>query len=164
MKKTLFIIIALFVSVCCKAQEEIPFPFQGGSTAMSQFFRDSVAVSPEVVQKKAVGVVIFKFTADINGNIQKIIIYYADDYVLTTPLIDALKKSNHKWVIPNHEKTHDFVIPFTVYFNLPSTDSKAVTDGLYQFFTERKPILSTNQIPMDDATLLPTVVVRYDLQ
>jgi len=130
---------------------------------MTQFFRDSVAVSPEIVQKKAVGVVIFKFTADINGDIKKIIIYYADDYVLTTPLIDALKKSNHKWVIPNHEKMHDFVIPFTVYFNLPSTDSKSVTDGLYQFFTERKPILSTNQIPMDDATLLPTIVVRYDL-
>jgi len=130
---------------------------------MSQFFRDSVAVSPEIVHKKAVGTVIFKFTADINGNIKKVIIYYADDYVLTTPLIEALKKSNHKWVIPNHEKTHDFVIPFTVYFNLPSTDSKAVTDGLYQFFTERKPILSTNQIPMDDATLLPTIVVRYNL-
>ena len=130
---------------------------------MTRFFKDSITVSPEIIQEKATGVAVFKFTADINGNIKKIIIYYADDYVLTPPLIEALKKSTHKWVIPNHEKLHDFIIPFTVYFNPPAVGSKTVAEDIYKFYTQRKPILSFNQVPIDDATLLPTVVVTYDL-
>jgi len=162
--KSSFIALAiLLTSVCCKAQEQLDFPFQGGSTVMTQFFKDSVTISPEIIQKKAIGVAIFKFTADVNGNIKKIIIYYADDYVLTPPLIEALKKSNHKWVIPNHEKQHDFIIQLSVYFNPPATGSKIIAAEFYKFYTHRRPILALNQVPVDNTTLLPTVVVNYDL-
>jgi hypothetical protein len=164
MKKILLIITVLFIAVNCKAQETIPFPFQGGSNIMTRFFKDSVQVSPEIIQKKAAGVVIFKFTADVSGVIKKIIIYYADDYSLTPPLIEALKKSNHKWVIPDHEKLHDFIIQFAINFNPPAGGSQAVAADFYKFYSQRRPILSTNQVPLDDATLLPTVAVSYDLQ
>ena len=100
----------------------------------------------------------------MSGVIKKIIIYYADDYSLTPPLIAALKKSNHKWVIPDHEKLHDFIIQFNVNFNPPAGDSKSVAEDFYKFYSQRRPILSYNQVPLDDATLLPTVAVNYDLQ
>jgi len=164
MKRTLLIITALFITVCCKAQEELSFPFQGGSTIMTRFFKDSLTVSPEIIQQKATGTAVFKFTADEYGNIKKIIIYYADDYVLTPPLIEALKKSNKKWIIPNHEKVHDFIIPFSVYFNLPANASPDLLNDFYKFYSQRKPIYTYNQVPLDDATLLPTVVITYDLQ
>ena len=38
MKKILLIITVLFIAVNCKAQETIPFPFQGGSPIMTRFF------------------------------------------------------------------------------------------------------------------------------
>ncbi|SDT69443.1 hypothetical protein SAMN05216490_5021 [Mucilaginibacter mallensis] len=164
MKKILLVITILFISVCCKAQETIPFPFQGGVNIMNRFFKDSVQVTNDIIQKKASGVVIFKFTADINGVIKKIIIYYADDYSLTPPLIEALKRSNHKWVIPDHEKLHDFIIQFSINFNPPVNNSQAVAADFYRYYTQRRPITSNNQVPLDDATLLPTVAVSYDLQ
>jgi len=163
MKRTVLIIAALFITICCKAQEQLAFPFQGGSTIMTRFFKDSLTVSPEIIQKKANGTAVFKFTADQFGNIKKIIIYYADDYVLVPPLIDALKKSNHQWIIPNHEKLHDFIIQFVIGFNPPATDNAAFDKDFYNFYSQRKPILSYNQVPLDDATLLPTVTVSYDL-
>jgi hypothetical protein len=163
MKKILLVITILFITVCCKAQETIPFPFQGGVSVMNRFFKDSVQVTNDIIQKKASGVVIFKFTADLSGVIKKIIIYYADDYSLTPPLIEALKKSNHKWVIPDHEKLHDFIIQFSINFNPPAND-RGVAADFYKFYSQRRPILSTNQVPLDDATLLPTVAVSYDLQ
>ena len=163
MKKILLVITVLFITVCCKAQETIPFPFQGGVTVMNRFFKDSVQVTNDIIQKKASGVVIFKFTADLSGVIKKIIIYYADDYSLTPPLIEALKKSNHKWVIPDHEKLHDFIIQFSINFNPPANDSQVAAE-FYKYYSQRRPILSTNQVPLDDATLLPTVAVSYDLQ
>jgi hypothetical protein len=165
MKITLLAITALLLSIHCKAQEGLPFPFQGGSAIMTRFFKDSLVVSPEIIQQKATGIAIFKFTADEQGAIKKIIIYYADDAVLAPPLIEALKKSNHKWVIPNHEKLHDFIIQFAINFNPPATAAAdTVSKQLYNFYQQRKPILTYNQVPIiEDATLLPTIVVNYDI-
>jgi hypothetical protein len=165
MKRTLLIITALFITTCSRAQENgLTFPFQGGSAILTRFFKDSLVISPDIIQQRATGVAVFKFTADDKGKITKIIIAYADDYVLTPPIIEALRKSNHKWIIPDQEKLHDFIITFTINYNPPP----AVTDSLqkqhYTFYQQRRPILSTNQVPLDDATLLPTIVVNYDLQ
>jgi hypothetical protein len=164
MKRTLLIITALFITICCKAQENgLTFPFQGGSAIMTRFFKDSLVVSPDIIQQRATGVVVFKFTADYKGKITKIIIAYADDYILTPPLIEALRKSNHKWIIPDQEKLHDFIITFAVNYNAPATVTDSLQKQHYAYYQQRRPILSTNQVPLDDATLLPTVVVNYDL-
>ena len=163
MKKILFFTIAVLSSVYCKAQTELAFPFQGGGAVMTRFFRDSLKVSPDIIKKKATGTAVFKFTADEKGTIKKIIVYYADDYVLTLPIIEALKKSNHKWVIPDHEKFHDFIIPFSISFNPPAMATNATMKQAYQFYSQRKPIISYNQVPLEYATLLPTVVVSYDV-
>jgi hypothetical protein len=156
----------LFGTLGAKAQEQddLPFPFKGGNTAMTAFFRDSLTVSPDIIQKKATGTVVMKFTADALGKISRVIIYYADDYTLTQPVIEALKKSSHQWVIPPHEKLHDFILPFTIYFNLPVNPSPQLTSDFYKFYTQRHQILSLNQVPINTATLLPTVVVTYDVQ
>src|SRR5260370_32221406 len=106
MKRVLLSAIALFISVCCIAQQPLAFPFEGGSQVMTQFFKDSITVSPEIIKSKANGTVIFKFTADEKGTIQKLVIYYADDAILAPPMIAALKKSNHKWIVPDKEKFH----------------------------------------------------------
>lgn len=163
MKKILLFTIAILSSVYSMAQTELAFPFQGGGAVMTRFFRDSLKVSPEIIKKKATGTAVFKFTADEKGTIKKIIVYYADDYVLTLPIIEALKKSNHKWVIPDHEKVHDFIIPFSISFNPPAMASNATIKEAYNFYSQRKPIVSYNQVPLEYATLLPTVVVSYDL-
>jgi hypothetical protein len=164
MKRTLIVIAILLTSVCSKAQQTVTFPFQGGNAIFTRFFKDSLVVSPEIVQKRATGTVIFKFTADYKGTIKKIIVYYADDYVLTIPLIEALKKSNHKWIIPDDEKLHDFVITFSVNYNQPTNPDPKLGQQIADYYANRKPILSYDQLPIDDATLLPTVVVNYDLQ
>jgi hypothetical protein len=163
MKKIVLFTIAVLSSIYCKAQTELAFPFQGGGPVMARFFRDSLKVSPEIIKKKATGTAVFKFTADEKGTIKKIIVYYADDYLLTLPIIDALKKSNHKWVIPDHEKFHDFIIPFSISFNPPAMASNATIKDAYKFYSQRKPIISYNQVPLEYATLLPTVVVSYDV-
>lgn len=158
-------IAALFLSasVCSRAQEKLVFPFQGGVTIMNRFFRDSLTISPQIIQKKATGTVVLKFTADPNGNIKKIIIYYADDYVLTAPVIEALKKSNHKWIIPDREKLHDFIISFSINFTPPTIENEALMKDAYNYYKQRRPIESVNQVPIDDVTLLPTVRVDYSL-
>jgi len=46
------------------AQQQLAFPFQGGDRAMTQFFKDSIAVSSDIIKSKATGTVVFKFTAD----------------------------------------------------------------------------------------------------
>jgi hypothetical protein len=164
MKKALLIAISLFISGYCMAQEDLAFPFQGGRAIMTRFFNDSLIVSPEIISKKATGTAVFKFTADELGNISKIVIYYTDDLILTPPIIAALKKSKHKWVIPNHEKFHDFLIPFSIRFNIPTTGNAAVQKAYYDFYLHHKPMPTVDQIPLNDATLLPTVVVNYDIQ
>jgi len=164
MKKLLLITITLFISSLCMAQEDLSFPFQGGSRVMNQFFKDSVIASREMVLKKATGMAIFKFTADDKGQISKIVIYYADDLLLTPPIIEALKKTGHKWIIPNHEKVHDFILPFSISFNIPITGNGAVQQAYYDFYLHHKPINSADQIPMNETTLLPAVMVKYELK
>jgi len=165
MKKTVLFAFALLISSFCFAQDELlSFPFQGGRQIMTRFFKDSVTMTPDVIAKKATGSAVFKFTADINGNISKIVVYYTDDLILTPPIIAALKKSKHKWIIPNHEKVHDFIIPFSIRFNIPLTGNAAVQKAYYEFYLHHKPVLATDQIPLNDATLLPTVEVFYDVQ
>jgi hypothetical protein len=34
---------------------------------------------------------------------------------------------------------------------------------MFDFYAQRKPIITDNQIPLDNATLLPTVVISYEL-
>jgi hypothetical protein len=46
MKKISLLILAVLAFACCRAQEELAFPFQGGNTVMTQFFKDSLTVSP----------------------------------------------------------------------------------------------------------------------
>lgn len=163
--KRIFLAIAvLFAALSVKAQETPMFPFQGGGGVMTQFFKDSLAVSPDIIQKKATGTVIMKFTADEQGVITKMIIYYADDYLLTTPVIAALKKSSHHWIIPHNVKTYDFLIQFSIAFNPSANPDAATKDALYNYYAGRRSILTTNQVPLDNATLLPTVSVNYDLQ
>ena len=145
------------------AQEQLSFPFQGGKEGMDKFFKDSLTVSPEIIQKKAIGTAVFKFTADEKGAISKIIVYYADDAILAPAIIDALKKSNHKWIIPDREKTHDFIIPFTFGFNAPPADNADLQKTVYDNYFNRKPIFSTDQVPLDETTLLPVVLVNYDI-
>ena len=164
MKKLIIITLLLTSAVYCRAQQELSFPFQGGNAVMTKFFKDSVTVSTEVAAKKAAGMAIFKFTADEYGAISRIVIYYADDYILTTPIIEALKKSNKKWIIPDKEKFHDFIIPFSVNFIKPTTGLADVQKANYAFYRTRQPIVAKDQIPLNSATLLPTVVVEYRLK
>jgi hypothetical protein len=161
MKKIFLLAITLLSFTCAMAQEELAFPFQGGKDVMTRFFKDSLVVSPQIIAKRAVGTAVLKFTADDKGSIKKIIIYYADDLVLTQPIIEALKKSNKKWIIPDREKFHDFIIPFTINFIPPATGVAAAQRALYDFYSHRKPVLAYNQVPLDMATLLPTVVINY---
>jgi hypothetical protein len=163
MKKVFIFIAVLFLAGRSMAQEELAFPFQGGKDIMTRFFKDSLIVSPEIIRQRATGVVVFKFTADEMGRISKIIIYYADDQLLVGPVIDALKKSNRKWIIPNHEKLHDFIVPFTFNFNPPPKGNAELEKAVYNSYRNRRPISATNQVPIDMATLLPTVIVNYDI-
>ncbi|QHS54591.1 hypothetical protein GWR56_03150 [Mucilaginibacter sp. 14171R-50] len=162
--KKLIVIALLLSSFYVKAQEELAFPFQGGVPVMNRFFKDSLVVSPDIIAKKAAGVAVIKFTADVNGNLSKLVIYYADDYLLTVPAVAALKKSTKKWIIPNKEKFHDFIIPFSINFNNPASGVADVQKAAYDFYKARRPIVATDQIPLNSATLLPTVVVKYDIQ
>jgi hypothetical protein len=163
MKKILLLAATLVISTYCMAQQQLAFPFQGGSTAMTQFFKDSIIVSPDIIKSKATGTVIFKFSADQKGTIQKLVIYYADDAILAPPLIEALKKSNHHWVVPDNEKTHDFILSFAVSFNPPAATTPSPQKGVYNFYLKKKPILSTNQVPLDNVTLLPAIQVKYSI-
>jgi len=163
MKKILISLTAILLSMHCLAQEQLAFPFQGGKDVMTAFFKDSLTVSPDIIQKRATGVVIFKFTADTKGGITKLVVYYADDAILVPPVIEAIKKSNHKWIIPDHEKFHDFILQFAVNFNPPESPVKGLQKAVFDFNRHRKPIVTSNQIPLNEATLLPTVMVNYDV-
>ena len=164
MRKIIIAICILLASRAAMAQQELAFPFQGGNKVMGKFFKDSLMVTPEIIKKRATGTAVFKFTADEKGNIKKIIIYYADDYVLTIPIIEALKRSNHKWIIPDKEKVHDFILPFSINFIPPPTGADKVEKEAYDYYVKRKPYLSYDQIPLDMATLLPTVTINYSLK
>jgi len=163
MKKTFLFLAAALFYINCFAQEQVAFPFQGGKSVMASFFKDSLVVSPEIIQRKATGTVIFKFSADEKGTISKLVVYYADDASLITPVINALRKSSHKWIIPNRQKSNDFLIPVTFSFNSPAVVDEELQKAVYDFNKSRKPIFATDQIPLNQATLLPTVLVTYDL-
>ena len=160
--KKLLVIIALFITTHCLAQQQLAFPFQGGNPAMMQFFRDSLQLSQNIKLSKASGMVVFKFSADDQGNLKNLVIYYADDAVLVPPVIEAMKKSTRKWIFPDKEKLHDFVIPFMIRYNASEKDDKDTWAALYNFYAKHKPIISHDQIPLNLATLLPTVTVSYD--
>jgi len=163
MKKILLILTVLFTANFCHAQDDLTFPFQGGAPVLNRFFADNIVITPDLKAAKANGMAIFKFTADDKGVISKIVVYYADDIILTGPIIEALKKSNRKWIIPNHEKFHDFILPFTINFNIPTTGNGAVQSAYYEFFLHHKPVNAPDQIPLNEASLLPAVIIKYDL-
>ena len=163
MKKALLSIAGILLVLGCAAQAQLAFPFQGGKDVMTKFFKDNLKVSPDIIQRRATGTVIFKFTADEKGKVTKVIIYFADDAVLVPPIIDALKKSNHKWIIPDHERFNDFILPVSYSFNRPVTETDTLKKTVYDFNQSRKPIFSTDQIPLDLATLLPAVKVSYNI-
>ena len=163
MKKLFIIALILIIGCRAMAQQELAFPFQGGKQIMMQYFKDNVTIPAELIKQQANGVAVFKFTADQQGNIQKIIVYYADDVSLTPPIIEALKKSARKWIIPDKEKVHDFILPFTIKFNSPAMETVALDKSAYAYYNKRQPVMAFNQIPIDMATLLPAVVINYDL-
>jgi hypothetical protein len=164
MKKILLFFVAIMFAATCFAQQELAFPFQGGKDLMNNFFKANIDVSSDIVKRKASGTAVFKFTSDTTGAIKKIIIYYADDVSLITPIIDALKKSDGKWIIPFREKAHDFIIPFNINFKTPATASAALQKAVYDFHRTRRPVLSNDQVPLDVATLLPTVSIIYEIK
>lgn len=153
----------VLAALCVKAQAQLAFPFQGGKQVMLDYFKNTIKVGPEISGKAATGVVIFKFTADQQGAIKKIIVYYADDLLLTRPLIDAIKQSDHKWIIPDKETLHDFILPFSIAFNTPTVSNDNAQKSLFNYYANRKPVMSFDQIPLDMATLLPTITVNYDV-
>jgi len=163
MKRIIPTVIFLTISACCFAQEQLAFPFQGGKQAMNQFFKDSLYVSQDITQKKAIGTAVIKFSANQRGVISKIVVYYADDAILVQPAIDALRKTNHKWIISSNEKMHDFIIPFVFSFNPPETAGNDLQKTVYNNYRVRNPIVSKDQVPLDATTLLPPVSVNYDL-
>lgn len=162
-KSILLVITLLFASVYSKAQDQ-PFPFKAGSEAMTKFFRDSLTISPDLAAKKATGTVVLKFSADANGGISRMIVYYADDVSLVQPVIDALHKSNHQWTIPGNRKLYDYLISFTIYFNLPDNASADLKEKFYKFYSQRRQITAANEVPLGQVTLLPNVIVTYDVQ
>jgi hypothetical protein len=167
MKKIVVLAAGVLLSAFAMAQDvpkkkELPQPFKGGTAALIQFFKDSLVVGPDVIKAKASGTAIFKFTADAKGTITKIVVYYADDYLVAQPAIEALKKSNGKWVIPDEVKSYDFIITFSVNF-IPSNANRLITQStMYNYYANRKPIVAIDQIPLNTATLLPTIVVNYE--
>lgn len=163
MMKIVAFFAALLFTTSCFAQQELAFPFQGGKDIMNKFFKENIQVSSDIVKRKANGTAVFKFTADTAGAIKKIIIYYADDVSLVTPVIEALKKSNGKWIIPFRSKTHDFIIPFNINFVPPATANAALQKAVFEFHRNRKPVLPADQVPLDMATLLPSVLINYQI-
>ena len=161
MKKILLFLIATGFAASCFAQQDLAFPFQGGKPVMDKFFKENIDISTDVVKRKATGTAVFKFTADTAGAIKKIIIYYADDVSLISPIVEALKKTNGQWIIPFREKARDFIIPFKINFTPPANAGPAVQKAVFDFQRNRKPILPTDQVPLDMATLLPAVVINY---
>ena len=163
MKKVIFTAAFIVTTIAAMAQQHLAFPFQGGNNVYNKFFKDSLVVSPEIVKAKAAGTAVFKFTSDDKGTITKIIVYYADDAILAKPIIDVLRKSNKKWVIPDGHKAHDFILPFSISFNAPPATDNTTQAEFYKYFLSRRPIVAYDQVPLDEATLLPAINIKYDI-
>jgi hypothetical protein len=143
-------------------KKELPQPFKGGIDSLLQFFKDYVIVTPQIVKAKASGTAIIKFSADNKGFLTSIVIYYADDYILTQPATDALRHSNGKWVIPKEVESYDFVIQFTYSYKPVGTIKPAALKAILDYQQQHKPIVAHDQVPLNYATLLPTIVVNYE--
>lgn len=164
MKKITLSIIALLISVSCFAQkQQLAFPFKGGKDKMVKFFKDSLVVSHDIINRRLAGVVIFKFTADDKGDVSKTIVFYADDANLTVPVIAAIKKSSGSWTIPTGEKSHDFLLTIYIRYNLPENDDPSLQKSALSNYRNKRPIFTNNQVPLDMATLLPAVTINYDV-
>jgi hypothetical protein len=163
-KSVLIVTVLLLASVCSKAQDQAPFPYKGGSDAMIKFFKDSLPITPDMAFRKTTGTVVLKFSADASGAISRIVVYYADDVSLAQPAIDALNKTNHQWLIPPNRKLYDYLLSVTVYFNMPDNASPELKDAFYKFYAQRKQITAPNEVPLGEVTMLPNVVVTYDVQ
>ena len=162
MKRFILVASILLLALYSRAQQGMAFPFQGGKEVMMDFFKKNVVIPNEIKSRKATGTAVLKFTADPKGVIQKIVVYYADDYLIALPFIDALKKSDRKWVIPDDEKLHDFVISFTVNLVIPAgKGSAAVQKQIYESYKKRQPVFATNPVPLGVTSLLPAIITTY---
>ncbi len=161
MKKILMLFAAVTISGVAMAQKTLAFPFQGGQGVMTQFFKDNFVASNDITRQNASGVVILKFTADLRGNIKKIIVYYAEDFSLAQPAADMLKKSDHKWIIPDGEKIRDFILTLNISYNEPLKNQAEAQVKFAKFYSQRSPIVTNNQIPLDTVTLLPVIELKY---
>ena len=159
MKKLVLILLTVFSAGFARAQAEIDFPFQGGREVMADYFAKNIIVTDLIKQHAASGVVVMKFTSDQKGSIIKMVVYYADDASLTQPVIAALKGTDGKWIIPDKEKSYDFLIPFAININTPNS---AAVKAMLKYLRSRSPITAADQIPLNTVTLLPTVQVGYD--
>lgn len=157
------LLAVVFTTTAAMAQKTLDYPYQGGQEAMNQFFNNNFVPSAEIKQARAAGTVTLKFTADPKGAIKKIIVYYADDLSLVQPVADLIKKTDKKWIIFDGEKMHDYIITFAISYNTPQTGAATANKAYTTFYARRTPIFTNNQVPLDMATLLPTVALKYDL-
>lgn len=162
MKKLLMLFAVALMATSAMAQKELVFPYQGGQEAMMQFLKNNFIPTDDIKQHHAAGNVILKFTADPKGAIKKVIVYYADDISLAQPVADLIRKTDKKWIIFEGEKVHDFIVTFSIGFNEPVTGTAAAYKAYTAWYSKRSPVLTNNQIPLDMATLLPTVSLKYD--
>jgi hypothetical protein len=172
MKKLSLIALALLICGATLAQKkeevkkdapklELPVPFKGGIDSMMLFFKDRFVVTPQIKQAKATGLAIFKITVETKGMIESIVVYYADDVQLTQPAIDALKRTNGKWVIPKSVKAYDFIVPFAITYKPEGGLKPAALKSILDYYEHRKPLTSPDQVPLNYATMLPTINVEY---
>jgi len=158
MKRLILTLIAALTFSFAMAQQNMEFPFQGGNKVMMDYFTNNFAPTDFIKYKAASGTVVMKFTADDKGNIIKMVVYYADDAGLAEPVINMLKGTNGKWIIPAKTKSYDFLIPFTI--NIDAPGNRAARPML-AFYNSRAPIAAADQIPLNVVSLLPAVQLKY---
>jgi len=163
MKRLSLLITTILISISCFAQQQLAFPYKGGKDKMVKFFKDSLVVSQDIINRRITGVVIFKFTADDKGDVSKTIVFYADDANLTIPVIAAIKKTSGNWTLTAGEKSHDFLLPVYIRYNLPENDDPSLQKSALSNYRNKHPIFTNNQVPLDMATLLPAVTISYNV-
>jgi len=162
MKRFIIVSVLLLSALYSRAQQGMAFPFQGGKEVMMDFFKKNVVIPEELQKRKATGTAVLKFSADEKGVIQKIVVYYADDYIVALPFIEALRKSSNKWVIPDGEKLHDFLISCTINLALPANQASPTEQKqIYEAYKKRQPVWASNPIPLDMTSLLPAIITSY---
>jgi hypothetical protein len=63
--------------------------------------------------------------------------------------------------MPSEVESYDFVIQFVFNYKPAAGLKLAATKAVLDFYQHRKPIVTTDQVPLKFATLLPTIVVDY---